>query len=144
MTLLKPIYNLSKAEFVDISKTEFVLIEAILYLNIYEELKSFFKTENMLVFQLMKYTKEMEDEMLEANFLQFIIKDILISGEYTIDGIARYTNTHEDTIHEILIGRTISPTILFLRKTIELHKSIRTELYQEILKKIANQYQQIA
>ena len=55
-------------------------------------------------------------------------------------GIACYTDTHEDIVHELISGLNTKPLPIFLRKAIELHKSVRKDLYQVISKKIADEY----
>ena len=37
-------------------------------------------------------------------------------------------------------GLNTSPSAIFLRKIIELHRSIRPELYREIMRKITTEY----
>ena len=78
--------------------------------------------------------------MLEAYFVCLIIKDILSSEEYTLDGIARYTDTPEEVVEEILSERNKNPSARFLRRLIELHRSIRPSLYLMIMKKITSAY----
>lgn len=86
----------------------------------------------------MKFTLEMENHMLEKNLTSLIIQDILQTGEYTIQGIALYTNTHEDVINELASGLNVRPTIMPFRKIIELHKSVRRDLYESMRKKIVS------
>ena len=77
-----------------------------------------------------------EDLMLDQYFIQFIVKDILYSGEYTLEGIARYTDIHEDVILDFASGLNTEPLASSLRKIMELHKSVRAALYQVIGKKL--------
>jgi hypothetical protein len=74
------------------------------------------------------------------NILKIILNDILSTKEYTIEGIARYTNTHEDIINELASGLNRKPLAIFFRKIIELHKLVRKDLYQSISNKIINEY----
>jgi len=75
--------------------------------------------------------------MLEKNFTQFILNDIFSTDEYTVQGIAHYMDTHEDIIQELASGLNTKPLASYLRKIIELHRSVRRELYLAIGKKIA-------
>ena len=87
----------------------------------------------------MKFSIDRENSMLETNFMRFIIEDILSTEEYTLQGIAYHLDIHEDVILEIIAGRNNSPSATLQRKFIELHRSVRLDLYQEIIKKIAMQ-----
>lgn len=121
-----------------LSKEENILLEANLFTRICEELKEIYRAQNRDFFRLIKYTKEMEDQMLEANFIRLVINDILASDEYTLDGIAYYSGSSEDVIHEVITGLNTSPSLLLARKIIELHRTIRPDLYRSILNKITN------
>lgn len=91
-------------------------------------------------FKLFKYNSREEKDMLESNFIKFLIQEIIASKEYTIEGVARYARIPDDVLHDIMIGR-FSNTLFFLpQRLIELHKSVRPELHQEILKKIVSEY----
>ena len=73
--------------------------------------------------------------MLEANLARMLIQDILATEEYTITGIAYYTNTHADIIDEVMMGCNTNPSALLFRKLVELHGAVRRELYRTLLKK---------
>lgn len=123
-----------------VSKEECMLLEAELFYSTCEELKEYFRNQHKEYFVLMKFTMEMENIMLEENFIRLVIKDILLSNEYTLEGIAHYTGTHEDIVHEVISGRNSNPSAMLLRKTIELHRLVRSELYSTFMKKIAAKY----
>ncbi len=74
--------------------------------------------------------------MLEGNFIRLVINDILLTEEYTVQGIACYTQTPEDVIYDIAMGNNLAPSFPLSRKIIEIHRSIRPDLYSNILKKI--------
>ena len=122
------------------SKEEIFILEAKLFTHMCEELKELFRKEYKSYFRLMKFTAEKENTMLEINFVRLIMRDILSSEEYTLEGIARYSDTHEDVIQEILTGRNTSPSAKLLQRIIKLHQSIRCDFYDTIMKKIAMQY----
>ncbi|EKD71851.1 MAG: hypothetical protein ACD_46C00083G0001, partial [uncultured bacterium] len=104
-----------------LTKEEMLLLEADLLAHICEELKEVFRTQHKDYFRLMKLNKEKEDAMLEAKLARLIIQDILSTKEYTLIGIASYTDSHEDVVQEILDGRNINPSATLLRKIIALH-----------------------
>ena len=127
-----------------LSKEENFILEAELFINLYEELYEYFRQQYKNYFVLLKYTKEQENSMLETNFVRFIIADILLSEEYTIEGIAYYTETSVEIIQELYIGGCISPTVKLARKMIEIHRTVRRDVYQKVIKKINQQYLEVA
>jgi hypothetical protein len=140
MSAMEPLYHMIGINPKKFSKEELSLLEAELFMRICDELKEVFKQQYKDFFSLMKFTITKEDEMLEKNFIRIILNDILSTGEYTPQGIAHYTNVHEDIIHELLSGLNTKPLATCLRKVIELHRSVRRELYKAIGKKIVAEY----
>jgi hypothetical protein len=59
----------------------------------------------------------------------------LSTGEYSLQGIAYYTGTHEDVMQELASGLNTKPLATVLQKIIELHKTVRHNLYYAIGKK---------
>lgn len=127
-----------------LSHEEQRMLEAELFTRVCEELKENLREQYTNYFCLMNFTVEMENAMLEENFLRLIIKEILLTEEYTLAGIAYYTCTHEDVVHEIIAGRNTSPSATFFRRVIELHRSVRQDIYQGIAKKIKEEYLAVA
>jgi len=140
MSAIQPLYDLIGIRSSCLSKEECILLEADLFVRICSELTNIFRQENKQYFRLMKFTLEMEDTMLETNFIRLIIKDILSTEEYSPRGIACYTDTHEDIVQDLASGLNTKPLAIFLRKIIELHKLVRPDLYLTIGKKIASEY----
>jgi hypothetical protein len=77
---------------------------------------------------------------MEDNFARCLVNDILLTEEYTLQGIAYYTQTPEEVIVEVAMGQNTRPSAILLRRIIELHRMVRSELYREMMKKIANEY----
>jgi hypothetical protein len=119
-----------------LTKEETLLLEAELFYQLCDALKEILNMQFKDYFQLFKFNSEMEDAVIEANFMRCIINDILSSETYTLSGIAFYTQTPEDIIYELAAGSNTSPSFYLSRKIIELHRSVRPELYRDILKKI--------
>lgn len=140
MAAMEPLIRLLGIEPKEFSKHENLIIEAELFVRICDVLREGFKEDYKNYFYLLKFTVEMENMMLDSNFLRLIIKDILSTEEYTIQGIANYTSTHEDVIYDIIAGQINSPSTSFLRGTIELHRMVRPELYASLTKKIVENY----
>lgn len=137
MPYVEPLYRLITKNLDQFSKNEQTFLEASFFLGICNELKNIFKKQHKEYFNLIKFTIEMENIMLDANFICLVIKDILSTNEYTTAGIAHYLNIHEDILHEIIIGINTNPSAILLQKIIDLHQSVRPDLYREIIHKIA-------
>jgi len=120
----------------NLSNKEIFLLEATIYVRIYYELIEFFKKQNENYFRFIKFTKEMEKNMLETNFLRLIINDILSTEEYALQGIAYYTKLPEDIIYEFASGINTKPSATSLLKILELHISIRKDFYKIIINKL--------
>lgn len=118
------------------SKEEFLFLEVELFARICEELKEIIREQNKDYFRIMKFNLEKENAMLEVKFIRCIINDILSTEEYNMPGIALYTNTPEDVIYELASGCNTNPTFLLSRKLIDLHRTVRPNLYREIISKV--------
>jgi hypothetical protein len=122
------------------SREENIIIEAELYTRIYHEMFEFFKVRYKDYFRLIKFNANMVNEMMEDNFARCLVNDILSTEEYTLEGIANYTQTPEEVIVEVAMGQNTRPSAILLRRIIELHRMVRKELYHEMMKKIADEY----
>ena len=136
MPAMELLQLLIKTNLPKFSRQEILLLEANLFSRLYIELKEIFKIQNEGYFRLMKFNSEMEEAMIEDHLARCIIKDILATEDYTLSGIAYYTQTPEDVVYEVAIGQNTNPTAKFLRKIIELHREVKPNLYEEIMKKI--------
>ena len=78
--------------------------------------------------------------MFGVKFMQEVINDILSTQEYSLTGIATHTQIPEDVLSDVAAGMNTNPTFDFTRKIFELHASVRRELYDQIMRKIAAEY----
>lgn len=140
MAAVVPLCQLISISPAKLSKEENLLLEAELFTRLCEALEKIFRERHQEYFSLMKLTIEMEKTMLEANFITLIINDILATEEYTLEGIAHYTDTPEDVMQEIVTGYNKNPSAMLLRRVIDLHRSVRRNLYEATMKKIAEKY----
>jgi hypothetical protein len=140
MAALQPLSKLIDYNVSTLSEQESLLLETMLFVRLCEELKEIFRKEHKNYFTVLKYTLQMENDMLEANFLPIIIRDILSTNEYTLNGIAEYTNIHEDVICEIMSGQNSNPSVSLFRRIMELHKTVKRDMYSTTLKKITTEY----
>lgn len=122
------------------TKEESCLIEADLFTRICTELMEIFKAQYICDHLLINSNIETESAMYDINFIRLIIRDVLSTDEYNIQGIAMYTDTPEDVVCEVITGRNLSPSATFFRRVIELHRSVRRDLYDSIIKKITSEY----
>lgn len=127
-----------------LSRKEIILLEAELFARICEELKEIFRKQYRNYFHLMKFTLEKENIMLDSMFVRLVIKDILSTEEYNLKGIAHYIDIHEDVIQEVIDGRNTNPSATLLRRSIDLHRSVRRDLYRIIMKKVTTEYLAVA
>lgn len=135
MSAIEPLSSLAGSHTAELTKEELFILEAELFIRLFDELKETIKIKYKSYFSIIKPSHDMENAMIEEKFVRCIVNDILESDEYTLSGIAAYTDTPEEVIHEIIIGRNTNPSVLFFRKIIELHRSIRRDLYKEIFEK---------
>lgn len=142
MAAVVPLSQLMRIDVSNLSKQELLILEAELYVRICEGLKEAFSEQYKDYFRLMNTPNEKESYMLESNFVSSIVKDILSTQEYTLQGIAEYTDFHEDVVVDVIAGRNVCPSSAFLKRIIELHRSVRSDLYKTIMKKIAVEYLQ--
>lgn len=123
-----------------LTRTEKMLLEADLFDFFCRELIEFFKLKESQNIDDFYLNKEGATIMLEVELVKSMLTDILLTEEYTLSGIAYYTNTPEDVIYDICIGQNTAPSAQFLRKIIALHRSVKAHIYSNITKKIAEQY----
>ncbi|MBA3660219.1 MAG: hypothetical protein H0W64_00645 [Gammaproteobacteria bacterium] len=140
MPKMEPLCSLLGINSRKLNKEENLLLEMELFVQIWKELKNFFILQQQNYFYFAKFPIDKENAVLDAVTLNLIIRDILSTEEYSLLGIAYYTDTHEDIIQDVIIGYNLSPSITFLRKIIELHRLVRRDLYQTIIKKITVEY----
>jgi len=118
------------------SREELLFLETELFVRICGELKEIIRKQNKDYFRIMKFNLEKENAMLESKFIRCIINDILSTEEYNVPGVALYTDAPEDVIYELAGGCNTNPTFLLTRKIIELHRTVRPNLYREMANKI--------
>jgi hypothetical protein len=116
------------------TKPENWILEAELYLRIHKKIWEAYKFQYKDYFYLI--VKEEEDINMELYVIKSLINDLIKSEAYTLSGIAYYTRIPEEIIEDLFMTNKINPLITFTRKLIELHKSIRPDIYQKIIKKL--------
>ena len=138
MPATEPLCHLVGINPAELTKEEGIILEVELFARLCEELKNIFKTKHKDYLQLIKCDSETENTIMEALFVRCVINDILSTEEYTLDGIAVYTHTPEEVVYELAMGANTSPSATLLRRIIELHRSVRRDLYEALMKKISS------
>ena len=123
-----------------LSKNESLILEADVFTRICGILKEIFKMQYKNYFRIMKFNSDLEDEIMESEVVRCIINDILSTEEYSLAGIAYYTNMPEDVIYEVAIGKNTDPSSSLLRKIVVLHRLVRPDLYQMLMGKMVTEY----
>lgn len=136
MAAVESLCRLNNINLKNFSNEENLILEAEFYYRICEQLKELFKIQYKDYFRIMKFNKEMEDAMMEERYVRCVINDIISTQEYSLLGIASYTYSPEDVIYEVATGKNTNPSSQLMRKIIELHRSVRPDLYRDMIKKI--------
>lgn len=123
-----------------LSREEITLVEIELFTQVCEELREIYKRKHADYYNLVNFDLEKVNTMFEENFIGDVIKDLLLSKEYSLQGIACYTQTPEEVICDIAAGSINSPSLHLSRRLISLHRNARPHLYREIMKKIIAEY----
>lgn len=143
MAAVEPLCNVIDINSKLLSREENLIVEAELFIRVCDELRDLFKVFNKEYLRLLKLDYERENMMIEADFLRHVVQDILMSKEYSVEGIAYYTQIPEEVITDLMLGKNAEPSLPLSRKIIDLHRSVRPNLYREIMKKVASEYLQL-
>jgi hypothetical protein len=117
---------------------ENLILEIELFNRIYEELMEMYKTKYKEYFLLIKIN--MDTVMHETNILRFVIDDIVISEDYSAEGLAYHMHIPEEVLSDLMSGKNKAPSLQLSRKIFDVHRTIRPDLYKEIVKKIIKKY----
>src|SRR5579883_767084 len=109
MSAMEPLYRIVGIFSNNLTKQERSILEIEIFVRICEELKKIFKYKDY--FYLMKFNFEMENAMLDTNLLKYVINDILLTEEYSMEGLAYYTQTSVDVISDLIAGRNDTPSV---------------------------------
>ncbi len=119
-----------------LTKQELIIVENEIFALVVNELPRL-TSDQMLNFNVSFHGIKNQEKVMPADsFLQFVLRDLVASGEYTVLGIARYTGVPEEVVFEVVAGRNTNPSWGFVRKVIDLHRLARRELYQFVVSKI--------
>ena len=136
MAAHEPWSNNLITDFKMFSKDEFTILEVEIFTRLIKELKDVFHIMHVDYFNLMKFSEIERINMIENNFIRFVINDILLTEEYSVQGIACYVETSEEVINDLIIGKNLFPSLQLSQQIIDLHRSVRFKVYDGIMKKI--------
>lgn len=136
MPAMEPFYALIANDYSIFNKSEWLFLDAVLFSAVCDALLRELINEQISGLNAVSINIKEEKQMLDNKLMQKLINEILISGEYTIRGISFYTGIPEEIIDDIYIGLNTYPSGYFMRKIIEIHKSIYYEFYRSLIKKI--------
>lgn len=101
-----------------LSQAQKLFLEVKFLISIYHEVSEIFHSRYKEYQTLTKCNQE--NEMLSVRFIPEMIKDILLTEEYTLAGIANHTNIPEEVLSDIMVGANVDPTFETSRKIFEL------------------------
>lgn len=132
MPAIQPLASMFNIDVSKLPKDKCILLEIELFMRVTDLLVDTLQQIFFSYTRLLKPLDEKEGEMIKQNWVSLILKDILCSQEYTLDGIALYIDTSEDVLEDVLSEKNCYPSLYLTRKIIELHRAVRPELYRAI------------
>ena len=142
MSAMEPLVQLIGIDPKKLSKEEYMFLEMELFTKLYEAFREYARQQYKDYFSLMHFNVKQEETMLDFSLSRLLVKDILSTEEYTIEGIAYYTNVPVEIVEEVVLGNNANPSALFVRKMMELHRLVRPMLYQCMMKKVLTGYKE--
>lgn len=79
-----------------------------------------------------------ENLAMDNQILQLILKGIIETGEYTLEGVAHYARIPFDIIYDIACGINIPISITTWTKIASIYTQVRPEIATVLFKKIAD------
>src|SRR3990167_812769 len=142
MSAMEPLVQLIGIDPKKLSKEEYMFLEMELFTKLYEAFREYARQQYKDYFSLMRLDFKQEETMLDFSLSRLLVKDILSTEEYTIEGVAYYTNVPVEIVEEVVLGNNTNPSALFIRKMMELHRLVRPMLYQCMMKKVLTGYKE--
>ncbi len=109
-------------------------LEIKLLIHFYEGLLELFNNRYNDYLKLIQ--SNYERNWTSIKFMQELIKDILATEEYTLSGIAEYSNIPEEVLYDVAAGVNDNPSFDISRKLFQLHMTLRPDIYKNILQKV--------
>ena len=132
---IRPLMGLLGLPARKLSRKEVFLLEVYLWYKIDKVIRDKIYVTYNKYFHLIKINKEKRMEMLDIEAARIMVKDILESGDYNLEGIANYTASCEEVIFDVLCGR-IEPSISLFRRLLEIHYVVKKDFYYDLIQKV--------
>lgn len=108
-------------------KTRNLLLASGLFSTLCSELEKVFKPMFVEAYQ--------NDFSFGTTLISSLLKDILLSEHYNLSGISYYTQIPKDVLIDIITYSNSNPSFELSIRIIDLHMSVRKDLYKNILNK---------
>src|SRR5688572_25711885 len=108
MSAIEPFRNLLGINLSKLTESENRLLEIDLFYRVYQALAEYFIYQSKTSFSPNPSNNE-EIQMLDNKNANMLIRDILDTQEYTLAGIAYYTNVPFEVLEEISLGLNTNP-----------------------------------
>lgn len=108
------------------------LIKAVLFMYFYQHVHGNYeagKERGLMGSTLECYT-------MDTKLIQYLIREILATGNYTLEGIALYTHIPFDVILDAATGRTQHLFVTSWMKIVELYTQVKPDVVRVLLEKI--------
>lgn len=110
-----------------------------MFVRVLEEISEIFTNDYRAFQKLLKNEMNIEEKVMEVNFLRNLINDILSTDEYTLEGVANFIRMPIDIVLEIVSGINTNPSWMLVSRIIKLHSNVRRDVYRTIIKKIVSE-----
>lgn len=81
-------------------------------------------------------TVAMESYLMDSKIIQFLIRDILETGEYTLEGIAHYTKIPFDVILDAACGNNYQLSVTPWARIVDLYIQVKPEISEMLFDKL--------
>ena len=88
---------------------------------------------------LVRINLNMESYAMDMMLTKCIIRDIIETGDYTLEGIATYTRIPMDVILDAACGSNTNLSITFWAKLISLYIQVKPDVLQEAIEKLLSE-----
>lgn len=103
------------------------ILKAFLIYRLYHFVKKIYQVNHPLDQRHDDYSKQ-ENYSMDNKLIQFIINEILVTGEYSLEGIARYTRIPFDVIYDAASGINPKISVTSWIQIINLYLQVKPQL----------------
>lgn len=133
MAAVIPLYDSLEIDLDGLGSQQRAFIDTVLFFDLCEKMQNRILAGYKTYFNAIKQNAEKEKIMLEENIMSCILNDILSTKEYTLAGVAYYTDTPEEILLDLSAGVNSNPTFSLSRRLMDLHRMVKPQLYSVLL-----------